>query len=185
MAQNPGKSKQTAADLIEIGTIVKPHGFKGAAVVRPHAEKDSALEYVENVFVGKTAETVTPHQILKASWMPKGWKVQLSQVSSDSAVNLLRGQLVFAQRSSLTEPEPGEYYIHDLIGADVVDPDGHSLGTLVGTLAVTSEQDAWTVETKGTQWSFPAISHFIEKVDTENKTIYLKNVGDLPLPENE
>lgn len=72
--------------LVELGKVGRPHGFKGDFVVQSHGGRDSALAYLDEVFVGPSDQSsecpLESFKILEASWMPKGWKVSLDGVNS-------------------------------------------------------------------------------------------------------
>jgi 16S rRNA processing protein RimM len=65
----------------------------------------------------------------------------------------------------LAELPPGEYYIDDLIGMDVVDMTGEKVGRLVDVLA-TGANDVYVVQREGARDALiPAIPDVIREVD--------------------
>ena len=62
----------------------------------------------------------------------------------EQAAGLLGAQL-FIARSELPEPEPGEYYVHDLVGLPVLNPEGTALGVL--TEVMPGVKDVWVLDT--------------------------------------
>jgi 16S rRNA processing protein RimM len=166
--------------LVSLAKIIRPHGYRGAFVAETSAGSDSNLAHLEEVFVGSSEESAVTHRILEASWMPKGWKIVLEGISSDTEVNAIRGQNLYAVRDKLQEPDSNEYYVSDLMGAKVIDSEtGNHLGHL--DRVESDGQDRWWIRLdSGAERPVPANGHFIAQVDTEKKIVYLKNLSELP-----
>jgi len=108
-------------ELVEIAKIIKPHGFKGALVAKTDAGKNSALSYLTTLYIGKTPSQTTEHKVLESAWMPKGWKLELSGITDDTMAKSLRAFSIYALRKDLSPVAENEFYVHDLLGACVVD----------------------------------------------------------------
>jgi len=166
--------------LIELGKISKPHGFRGAFVVYAPTGQASALAYVKEIRIGLEAASSVTYKIIETSWMPRGWKVVVEGITSDTQVNSLRGALVFTERTSLKETENDEFYVSDLVGAQVQDESGASIGTFVGVEPLPGQQDRWWVELKsGETIAIPATKQFVLGVDIKNRSVTVYNVSKL------
>lgn len=166
---------------VELGKIVKPHGFRGAVKVRSHGGKDSALSYLSQVYV-QTSDRVDCYKIVDRAWMPKGWKIHLDTIRTEEAAENLRDATLLAAREDLLPPGVNEYYIEDLQGATVVDSESRKpVGTFVGVHTSSGEvsQDIWNIEIEGRPLLVPACSQYIASIDTHSKKIYVKNLSDL------
>ncbi|NBX82354.1 16S rRNA processing protein RimM [bacterium] len=173
------------AKLIAIGKTVKLHGFKGALVVFTDSGKESALASLQRIWLGHTPEDVTEYALLSAQWMPKGWKLELKNISTETAAQALLGLSVFAERQDLPEPENNEYYLSDLLGVPAFELETqNSVGTFKALL-----ETGQTAQVKATSWVFqtpsgelcvPAVAHFIHSVNLQEKKIWLKNLQELP-----
>jgi 16S rRNA processing protein RimM len=176
-------------ELVEIARVLKPHGFKGALVAKTESGKDSALSYLTKLYIGKSPETTTEHQVIEKAWMPKGWKLELSGITSDSMAKSLRTFSIYALREDLSPVAENEFYVHDLLGASVMDSlSEEKCGTLssiepVSTQSHEISQDRWWIESNGNFFSIPATTKYIHRVDVNQKTIWLKNLADFLLPE--
>jgi 16S rRNA processing protein RimM len=173
-------AKISDADSLQLGTLIKPHGFRGAAMIHTSTGSDSALNYLDVIYLRKDSEPLTRFEIETAQWMPTGWKIKLKGLDSDTQVEQWRDAKVYANRADLEEPDTGEFYVHDLIGANVVDSDtGKTLGQLYHVQAITTEQDVWWIKTAQGELAIPATSHFILAVDALKKIVRVKNTQDL------
>lgn len=125
--------------------------------------------------------------------MPKGWKVSLESVSTEDEARGLIGKQVFAERSDLPSLGKGEYYLSDLLGLSGVDGESNQV---VGIMERIEESQPiqsvkttfWVFKPKNTKANeifVPAIAHYIEAVQLDEKVIRLKNLNDLLISEEE
>ena len=108
-------------DLLEIGRVGKAHGLKGEVTVtitsdRPERTAPGAVWLLDSGAYRVTA--IRPHQ--------HRWIVQFEGVHSREAADALHGVLLRAE--PLDDPEA--LFVHELIGAAVVDVDGNAVGTV-------------------------------------------------------
>ena len=171
--------------LIEIGKISRLHGYEGAVVVFTSSGKESALGDVATVWIGPSPEKASSYSIHSASWMPKGWKIELTNVESEETAKALVGMRVFAERESLPSLEQNEFYVSDLLDLPAYDRDTDKLiGRFIALEESSSDKSVkascWLFETKDGPLSVPAVAHFIHSVDLKQKKIWLHNLQDLP-----
>lgn len=108
-----------ADDLLEVGRITKPHGLKGEVVVSLTTNRD------ERVAPGVVLQTDRgPMTVVRSSAFQGKWIVQFEGVRSREDADELRN--VVLKAPPLDDPDVD--WIHELIGADVVD----TTGTVVG-----------------------------------------------------
>lgn len=170
-------------ELVELGIVLRPHGYKGGIVAMSDAGQSSALAYLKTLFIGDSALTCTVHSVIESAWMPKGWKLELSGIDSENAARILKGLKIFASREDLAPVQDNEYYIHDLLGSAVFKAGSEEkCGTLTSIEPVqTNEriaQDRWWIESNGQIFSIPATTRYIERIDIENKSVWMKNLSD-------
>lgn len=168
--------------LVELGTVGKPHGYRGEFVAYTDSGRESALELASKLFVGKTPESALPYPVVSATWMPKGWKIKLEGVETDETVKSLRGHLLFANRAELPPTEEGEFYLGDLVGCTVRNADsGEDVGRCTGVESLPGvTQDRWLVEGRdGETFGVPAVRRYVDRVDVETRVIWLRNLSDL------
>jgi 16S rRNA processing protein RimM len=113
-------------DRLEVGRITKPHGIRGEVVVvlttnRPERVAPGArltADGRELVVVGSR-----PHQ--------GGHLVVFAGVADRTAAEALRGRVLTAEPID----DPDELWVHDLVGAEVLEPDGTRRGRVTAVVA--------------------------------------------------
>jgi 16S rRNA processing protein RimM len=116
--------------LLEVGRIVKPHGLRGDVVVElvTNREERVAPGTVLNTSAGEL-------EVLRArpfSATGAGrWIVTFRGVGDLSAAERLRDAVLSAPPID----DPDAFWVHDLIGATVVDTAGEALGTVTAVQA--------------------------------------------------
>ncbi len=165
--------------LVAVGTVIKPHGIRGELCVECHA--DSPLLFA----AGRT--------LLLAAASPKGGTgrpkpytvsacrthqgrllVTLSGIADRDAAETLRGLEILVPAADLPEPDEGEVYLHELIGARVELPDGSPVGTFEGILGGDgpAEYDTWVIAApKGREILLPAVPEFLLDLDPDEGLI--------------
>jgi 16S rRNA processing protein RimM len=106
-------------DELEIGRIDKPHGVRGEVVVRLVTNR------VERLAPGTTlSSTVGPLTVLSSREHLGRFIVEFDGVRDRAEADRLRGALLLA----LPVDDDDELWVHELIGALVVDQDGIERG---------------------------------------------------------
>jgi len=172
------------ADAIEVGRIADAWGIKGWFKVLPHSASPEAL------FSTKRWYLLPPERPMKAAMPWSGallLKIKEAKDHSDSVVatsldivdrnaaEALRGARVFVPRSSFPTAGQDEYYWVDLIGLDVFNREGESMGqvkellsTGPQTVLVLTYTDA---EAKEAERMIPFVAAFIDAVDLPGRRI--------------
>jgi 16S rRNA processing protein RimM len=111
--------------VLEVGQIVKPHGLKGEVIVSMITNRPE--ERVVSGFVFSTDRgdltllSATPHQ--------GRWIVAFEGVRDRDGAEALRGTVLMAEPLA-GGADDDTLWIHELIGAEVVDVDGQSYGSV-------------------------------------------------------
>ena len=133
-------------DAIEVGRIGEPWGLKGWVKVQPFAADPQALFSSRRWFLLPSDKLGAPRPALGAAAVPSLLKITQIKDHGDAVVALaqevpdrnaaeaLRGARVFIGRASFPTPDPDEFYWVDLIGLDVTNREGETLGSVVGLI---------------------------------------------------
>jgi 16S rRNA processing protein RimM len=109
-------------DLLEVARIVKPHGIRGEVIVQLLTDRTERVEagVVLHAADGRDLEILTsrPHQ--------GRWIVTFPGVPDRTAAEALHGTLLLAEPLD----DPDALWVHDLVGAELVDVAGTSHGTV-------------------------------------------------------
>jgi 16S rRNA processing protein RimM len=115
-------------DRLEVGRVVKPHGLRGEVVVFPITnvpERFAPGSVLDVDGVEYVIETSRPHQ--------DRWLVRFAGIDDRAGAERLRGASLTGEPHA--EPPAGEVWVHDVIGAEVVDRAGTALGRVTSVEA--------------------------------------------------
>ncbi|MCR5873793.1 ribosome maturation factor RimM [Phenylobacterium sp. J426] len=113
--------------LILVGRVAGAFGVRGEVRITSFtAEASALLDYRDlKREDGAPALTLTSGRPAKG-----GLVVRAAEVETREQAEALRGLKLFVPREALPAPDEDEFYITDLIGLAVVDPEGAPLGTI-------------------------------------------------------
>lgn len=105
--------------LLEVGRIAKAHGVRGEVIV------DLLTDRTERVRPGSVLVAPSGPMEIEASRPHQGrWIVRFAGVADRNAAEALRGAVLRAEPLD----DPDAMWVHDLIGAEVVDTEGRTYG---------------------------------------------------------
>jgi 16S rRNA processing protein RimM len=146
--------------------------------VRLHwAASTSLLDAREVVLSGEKEERRCT--VERARPTPKGVLLSLAGVTDRTAAEALQGFRVSVPRDALPPLEEGEYYLCDVVGAEVLGPDGVRLGTAVD-LRIYPSIDALLIElADGGFAEQPLVEPWLERVDVSARQVVLSSTDGL------
>ena len=172
------RSSQSAAkkaknkDRIVIGKLGAPHGVRGEMRVIPLTDFPERFQELEQVYVGDDLMQV------EDCWYHKQFVImKLKECPHREAAAELTGQLLYVDKSQAMPLEEGEYYTFDIIGLEVFDLEGNSLGHVTEVLK-TGSNDVYVASKKGQaqQILIPALKAVVKEINLPEG----KMVVDLP-----
>lgn len=174
------ETAELPADAVEVGRILDAWGIKGWLKVQPYSADPEAL------FSSKRWYLLPSEKGSKFLSGPVLLHIREAKAHSDSVVawaqgiedrntaEALRGARIFVPRASFPTPDKDEYYWIDLIGLDVVNREGVSLGSVREFLATGAqtvmvlghEQDG-----KPAERMIPFVAVYVDDVDLAARRI--------------
>jgi 16S rRNA processing protein RimM len=116
-------------DVREIGRIGRAHGVRGELYVDLITDRSSRLAVGAQVRAGRSWLTV-----VAARPQTRRWLVRFDGIDDRTAADQLVGKLLYAAPLD-EEPSEDDLWVHELIGARVVETDGTQRGTCTGVIA--------------------------------------------------
>lgn len=110
--------------LLEIGRIGRPHGVKGDVYVDLVTDREERLAVGSRLFGGRWLT------VQSARRLPQRWLVHFEGVDDRTPAERLTNTLLYAEPID----DPDAIWIHELIGAAVVDAEGVDRGTCIAVL---------------------------------------------------
>ncbi|GHU04725.1 ribosome maturation factor RimM [Betaproteobacteria bacterium] len=167
----------TPADIIVLGKIVDSYGLRGGVKVHPFADDPESWGAMPRWWLGREGDA------------PQGWRclrvihcrehsglliATLEGVVDRDASELLRGMLVGAPREELPATESGEYYWGDLVGLEVVNVRGQSLGRVLELIAAAGNDVLRVAEMAGKESKerlLPFVDAVVREVNVAERRI--------------
>lgn len=110
-------------ERLEVGRVHKAHGLKGDVVISLTTDRTERVEKGSVLFVDGVERTVAR----STTQPPDRWIVGFADVTDRNEAEALRGAVLTAEP---LDSEDGEWWVHDLVGAEVVLADGTAVGTV-------------------------------------------------------
>lgn len=157
-----------------IGLITTTFGRKGEVKVRPDTDFPERFDDLKEVYV---AGDNIPGRLVRIEkvWHHKGAViVKFEGVDDMNAAETYRGAEVRVPETMIAPLGEDEYYIHDLIGMDVVTTEGEDLGKLKEVLR-SPANDVYITD----RAMIPAVKEFVVSIDLEAKKMVVKAVEGL------
>ena len=161
-----------------IGYIVKPQGLKGEVKidsVSPYLERFNRLD---KVFL-KLKENKQTYSIEKVRISGRFAYIKFSEINSRNEAELLRKAEVLIEEKDLIQPGENEYFVHDLIGCQVISENNDVIGDLTDVVQITSN-DVYVVQSsEGVEVLLPATKEVVKQVNIEKKQIIIHVIEGL------
>ena len=157
--------------MVVMGRIVGAQGILGWVKVQTFTEYlDGLLDYDE-WYLGNDKHPWRKVDVLEANVHGKVLVAKLPGIFDRTTAEQCKGLLVAVHRDSLPKQAPDEYYWSDLIGLQVVNLAGESLG-IVDTLLETGANDVLSVrDAQGKEILIPFLASVIQQVSLDEKVI--------------
>jgi 16S rRNA processing protein RimM len=152
-----------------MGRIAAPYGVKGWVRIAPFTQAPGALAEHRRWWIGRTGEW-TEVEVAEAQVRGGKLTARVAGCTDRDAAARLRGREIAVPREALPETRPGEYYWADLIGLDVVNGEGVSLGRVTGVFS-TGANDVLRVGEGRDERLLPFIATVIRAVDLAARRI--------------
>tara|TARA_B100000029_G_scaffold472734_1_gene513510 strand:- start:9052 stop:9582 length:531 start_codon:yes stop_codon:yes gene_type:complete len=174
-----GKSQDFSTNFVTVGKINQPWGIHGHVKVTPFTDNPKRLIIGSSVYLDSELTEILDVQ------SPQGYPIiQFVGYENRESAESLLGKLISIENDLLPELEIDTYYIHDLLGLNVMTTEGAVLGKIVDVIP-TGANDVYVIrnETKK-DYLIPATSEVIENVNIEDGKMTIKVLPGL-LPDLE
>ena len=155
--------------FLAIGQISKSHGVRGEVSVVILTEFVERFDNLNIVLLGKD-DDVTPYEVDTLRWHRDRFLVRFKGVPDRTTADNLRGCYLQIPVDEAIPLEPDAYYVHQLIGLQVVTDDGKQLGQLQNVLE-TGANDVYIVENGTSELLLPATKEVVKSVDLNAQTM--------------
>jgi 16S rRNA processing protein RimM len=172
------------AGHLAVGQIIGAHGLNGELKVEAYSDFPHRFTPGAILFMGEDLEPVTisstrPHKT--------NLLIVLEEINNRNEAEDVRGLWLYVPEAEAATLEEGQFWIHDIIGLQVVTTDGMQLGT-ISDVMTTGANDVYVVRqppdsgatvNQGRDILLPAIADVVEQVDLEQGIMVIRVLDGL------
>lgn len=161
--KRPG-SPNGEPEYLAVGFLRRPHGVQGEILMDVHTDFPGRLKAGRKLFLGQEHVPVTLTGI-----RPHGDRmlIRLEGIETPETAGRYRNTWLFSRTKDLPPLPEGHYYQHQLLGLEVLDEAGRSIGSVTEILE-TGANDVYVVtDQAGHETLLPAIPEVILEINPE------------------
>lgn len=160
-------------DMLKVGVITSPHGVHGEVKVFPTTDDNKRFKKLKECYIGNDKK-VLPAEVEGCKFFKNMVILKFKGYDNMNDVEGLRQYGIFVTREHAVKLQKDEYFITDMIDAEVVDEEGNLIGVLTEVLS-TGANDVYVVHREGKgDLLIPAIKQCIIQVDIAGKQIVVR-----------
>lgn len=147
-------------ETIEFGKIVNTHGLKGEVKVYSYTDNEKKILKLKKVYIRGKEYKVESMRLQKQMFLMK-----LQGVDDIDQTKFLMNEMCFREVEKNESNDDEGYFIKDLVGLEVIDESGNTIGTLKEVFR-TGANDVYEVVDKNNKSIYlPAIKKVIKSID--------------------
>ena len=157
-------------NLLRVGVISSTHGVRGEVKVFPTTDDNKRFKKLKEVIVDTGKEHLTL-EIEAVRFFKQMVILKFKGINNINDIEKYKGKDLLITRENAVPLAENEYFIYDIIDAEVILEDGTLIGTLVEVLT-TGANDVYVVkDTQGKEILLPVIDECVKEIDTEEKKV--------------
>jgi 16S rRNA processing protein RimM len=157
-------------DLIAIGRVAKPIGTQGEIKVFTLTGNTQRFIGLHSVWMGHDASKAERRDIRSVRIDAKQVVLSLYGLETLQEANKYRNKYLFVPKEQTIKLQPGNYFMDEVIGCEVVTEEQVNVGIVADLLSLPAN-DIWVVRNGSKEFLIPAVKAIIRKVDMKMKRI--------------
>jgi len=160
-------------DCFYLGKIVKKYSFKGEILVKLDTDEPELYDNLDSVFM-ELRNNLIPF-FIESSQLHKSelLRIKFEDVDTEQDADSIMKSDLYLPLEFLPKLEGNKFYFHEVIGFKVEDINYGTVGILKAVNDSTA-QSLFEIDKDGIEILIPMNDEFIEKIDRENKTVFVK-----------
>lgn len=159
---------------VVIGEIVTTFGNKGEVKVRPYTDFPEHFEQMKEIYIAGPKGDCRMLKIESVRYHKGAVLIKFAGVDDMSSAETLRDSTLRISEAELIPLEEGEYYIHDILGIEMVTTEGEHLGKIKEVLR-SPAHDVYVTE----RAMIPAVKEFVVSIDLDKREMVVRPVEGL------
>lgn len=168
--------------FLAAGKVRRPHGVRGEMVLELYTDFPERLRPKTKIFLGEKHVPLILHGVRPHN---EGLLLSIEGVDTPEDAGQYRNLIVYVSAKVLPALDEGEYYFHELIGINVVDEFGNTLGELTEIMETGANDVYLVTAASGNEILLPAIPDVVLSVDLEARTMRVHLLPGLLDPETD
>ncbi len=165
-------------DMLRVGVISNSHGIHGEVKVFPTTDDVNRFKKLKNIILDTGKENLTL-EIESVKFFKQMVILKFKEFNNINEIEKYKGKDLLVTRDNAVKLEKDEYFIYDIIGANVVTEEEQLIGELKEVLQ-TGANDVYVVlTTEGKELLIPVIRDCVLDVDTKNKKVIVHLIPGL------
>ena len=155
-------------DMFQVGIITSPHGVRGEVKVFPTTDDNNRFKKLKDCFIEFKGEMM-PVKANGCKFFKNMVILKFEDFDNMNDVEKFRQCKIFVDREHAVKLSDDEYFVADLLGINVVDESGKTIGELSDVIE-TGANDVYIVKNEqGEEILIPAIKDCILEIDINKK----------------
>ncbi|EEH98160.1 ribosome maturation factor RimM [Clostridium tertium] len=158
-------------DILRVGKIVNTHGLKGEVKVIALTDDPKRYNDLDFVLIDGVERKIQGCKFQKDRVI-----VKIEGIDSIEEAEKYKNKYMEIPREYAVPLEEDTYYIADIIGCNVYDTEGKSLGEVYDVIQTKNNDVYWIRKPK--ELLIPVLLDIVTDIDVENRKITIKPVGE-------
>lgn len=157
-------------DMLRVGVISSTHGVRGEVKVFPTTDDAKRFKKLKKVVLD-TGKEALEMEVESVRFFKQMVIMKFKGYDNINDIEKYKGKDLLITREQAVPLAENEYFIYDIIDADVFLEEGSRLGYIKEVLT-TGANDVYVVETEeGKEVLLPVIDECVKEIDIENKKV--------------
>ena len=164
--------------MIAVGRVSKSVGVKGELGVSPLTDDPRRFTKLKSVWIGGDESTAERFSVSSVRRVQSTVVLTVKEIDSRAAADGRRGEYIFVSEKDSVAPRKGSYFIHEIIGLEVVTESGDRIGIVRDVMKLPAH-DVWIVHNGTKEILIPATKEIIRSVDVKRSTVVIRPLEGL------
>ncbi len=156
-------------DFFRVGVIANTHGIRGEVKIFPTTDDVKRFDYLKEAYIDAGKEKIKV-EVSSVRYFKNLVIVKFKGIDNINDIERYKGKDLLVTRENALPLEEGEYYLADIIGANVYTEDGDLFGSLEDVIE-TGANLVYSVQHEGKEVLLPVIDDCVKEVNVEEKKV--------------
>ena len=163
---------------LRVGVITTTHGIKGEVKVFPTTDDVNRFKELKGCFLVKDGREI-PVTCASCNFFKTMVILKFKEFDNINQVEGYRNYDILVDRENAVELSEDEFFLCDIMDADVYDQDNHQVGKLTDILETPASHILVIKDKHGKELLVPLVREWVTEVDTDNKIVRIVRHADV------